>query len=302
MKIEENNEIILGIKEFSTLEKEEILKKLNTSINGLSYEKIVERQEEYGKNIIDVKNNKTLLNRLKEAIINPFNIVLILVAVVTFFTDVVIQEKKDYLTFTIIISTIIISSLISFFQQASSDKAVQKLKKMISNKIYVIRNGNEESIDDEEIVLGDIVKLSSGDMLPGDVRFLETKDLFLDQASLTGESNPVEKFSKLKGEKQFLTDLSNIGFMGTNVVSGSAKAVIIGTGNQTYFGSMAKSLYSVNEKNSFEKGIDSVSKLLIKFIAVMIPIIFIINFFTKGDWWNSLIFAITIAVGLTPEM
>lgn len=302
MKIEENNDIILGIKEFSILEKEEILGKLNTSINGLSYEKIIERQEKYGKNIIDVKNNKTLLNRLKEAIINPFNIVLILVAVVTFFTDVVIQEKKDYLTFTIIISTIIISSLISFFQQASSDKAVQKLKKMISNKIYVIRNGNEESIDDEEIVLGDIVKLSSGDMLPGDVRFLETKDLFLDQASLTGESNPVEKFSKLKGEKESLTDLSNIGFMGTNVVSGSAKAVIIGTGNQTYFGSMAKSLYSVNEKNSFEKGIDSVSKLLIKFIAVMIPIIFIINFFTKGDWWNSLIFAITIAVGLTPEM
>ena len=302
MKIEENNDIILGIKEFSILEKEEILGKLNTSINGLSYEKIIERQEKYGKNIIDVKNNKTLLNRLKEAIINQFNIVLILVAVVTFFTDIVIQEKKDYLTFTIIISTIIISSLISFFQQASSDKAVQKLKKMISNKIYVIRNGNEESIDDEEIVLGDIVKLSSGDMLPGDVRFLETKDLFLDQASLTGESNPVEKFSKLKGEKESLTDLSNIGFMGTNVVSGSAKAVIIGTGNQTYFGSMAKSLYSVNEKNSFEKGIDSVSKLLIKFIAVMIPIIFIINFFTKGDWWNSLIFAITIAVGLTPEM
>ena len=131
MKIEENNDIILGIKEFSILEKEEILGKLNTSINGLSYEKIIERQEKYGKNIIDVKNNKTLLNRLKEAIINPFNIVLILVAVVTFFTDVVIQEKKDYLTFTIIISTIIISSLISFFQQASSDKAVQKLKKMI---------------------------------------------------------------------------------------------------------------------------------------------------------------------------
>ena len=139
-------------------------------------------------------------------------------------------------------------------------------------------------------------------MLPGDVKFLETKDLFIDQASLTGESNPVEKFSELKDDELELTDLPNIGFMGTNVVSGSAIAVVIGTGNQTYFGSMAKSLYSVNDKNSFEKGVDSVSKLLIKFMVVMVPIILVINLFTKGEWWDSLIFAITIAVGLTPEM
>lgn len=176
------------------------------------------------------------------------------------------------------------------------------LKKMISNKIEIIRDEMQESIDVEEIVPGDIVKLSSGDMLPGDVRFLETKDLFIDQASLTGESNPVEKFSILKDKNAELTDLSNIGFMGTNVVSGTATAVVIGTGNQTYFGSMAKSLYSVNDKNSFEKGVDSVSKLLIKFMIIMVPIILVINLVTKDDWWDSLIFATTIAVGLTPEM
>lgn len=157
-----------------------------------------------------------------------------------------------------------------------------------------------EVIDVEEIVPGDIVKLSSGDMIPGDVKFLETKDLFIDQASLTGESNPVEKFHVLKDENEELTDMSNIGFMGTNVVSGRALAVVVGTGNKTYFGSMAKSLYSVNEKNSFEKGVDSVSKLLIKFMVVMVPIILIINLCTKGDWWESLVFAITITVGLTP--
>ena len=303
MKIEDKNkEIELKLKEYAKMNIPNILEELKTTNEGLSCVEIEEKQEEYGKNILDLKNNKTLLSRLKEAFINPFNIVLILVAIVTFFTDVIIATKKDYLTFILIISTVIISAMISFFQQASSDKAAQKLKKMISNKIDVIRDGNQEVIDVEEAVPGDIVKLSSGDMIPGDVRFLEAKDLFIDQASLTGESNPVEKFAILKDNEAELTDLSNIGFMGTNVVSGSATAVIVGTGNQTYFGSMAKSLYSVNEKNSFEKGVDSVSKLLIKFMVVMVPIILAINLFTKGDWWDSLIFAITIAVGLTPEM
>ena len=303
MKVEDKNkEIELKLKEYAKMNIPNILEELKTTNEGLSCVEIEEKQEEYGKNILDLKNNKTLLSRLKEAFINPFNIVLILVAIVTFFTDVIIATKKDYLTFMLIISTVIISAMISFFQQASSDKAAQKLKKMISNKIDVIRDGNQEVIDVEEAVLGDIVKLSSGDMIPGDVRFLEAKDLFIDQASLTGESNPVEKFAILKDNEAELTDLSNIGFMGTNVVSGSATAVIVGTGNQTYFGSMAKSLYSVNEKNSFEKGVDSVSKLLIKFMVVMVPIILAINLFTKGDWWDSLIFAITIAVGLTPEM
>ena len=303
MKIEDKNkEIELKLKEYAKMNSPNILEELKTTNEGLSCVEIEEKQEEYGKNILDLKNNKTLLNRLKEAFINPFNIVLILVAIVTFFTDVIIATKKDYLTFMLIISTVIISAMISFFQQASSDKAAQKLKKMISNKIDVIRDGNQEVIDVEEVVPGDIVKLSSGDMIPGDVRFLEAKDLFIDQASLTGESNPVEKFVILKDNETELTDLSNIGFMGTNVVSGSATAVIVGTGNQTYFGSMAKSLYSVNEKNSFENGVDSVSKLLIKFMVVMVPIILVINLLTKGDWWDSLIFAITIAVGLTPEM
>lgn len=303
MKIEDKNkEIELKLKEYAKMNSPNILEELKTTNEGLSCVEIEEKQEEYGKNILDLKNNKTLLNRLKEAFINPFNIVLILVAIVTFFTDVIIATKKDYLTFMLIISTVIISAMISFFQQASSDKAAQKLKKMISNKIDVIRDGNQEVIDVEEVVPGDIVKLSSGDMIPGDVRFLKAKDLFIDQASLTGESNPVEKFVILKDNEAELTDLSNIGFMGTNVVSGSATAVIVGTGNQTYFGSMAKSLYSVNEKNSFENGVDSVSKLLIKFMVVMVPIILVINLLTKGDWWDSLIFAITIAVGLTPEM
>ena len=165
----------------------------------------------------------------------------------------------------------------------------------------VIRDGKQTTVDIENIVPGDIVKLSSGDMIPGDIRFLETKDLFIDQSSLTGESNPVEKFSSLK-EYETITDISNIGFMGTNIVSGSSTAIVLATGNNTYFGSMAKSLYSVNEKNSFEKGIDDITKILIKFMFVLVPIVLIVNYFSVGDIWASLIFAITIAVGLTPEM
>ena len=289
------------LKRYSILPQEQLFKEFNTSYKGLSIVEIDDKIEEYGKNIIDIKNNNTLLNRLKDAFINPFNIVLILVSIITFITDIVIATKKDYATFILIISTIIISAMISFFQQAKSDKAAKKLQKMISNKVDVIRDEVQTEVDVENVVPGDIVKLSSGDMLPGDVRFLEVKDIFVDQASLTGESNPVEKFSINKGNEE-ITDISNIGFMGTNIVSGTATAIVLTTGNHTYFGNMAKSLYSVNPKNSFEKGVDDVSKLLIKFMVIMVPIILVINLFTKGDVWDSLLFAITIAVGLTPEM
>ncbi len=300
-KLENQNLISDSLKNYSKMPVDKLFKKFETSDEGLSIVNIEDRLDEYGKNSIEIKNENTILNRLKNAFINPFNIVLIFVAIITFITDVVISTKKDYATFTLIVGTIIISSIISLVQETKSNNAAKKLKKMISNKIDVIRDGVPSIVDVENVVPGDIVKLSSGDMIPGDVRFIEVKDLFIDQASLTGESNPVEKFSILK-EYDSITDISNIGFMGTNVVSGSSTAIVLTTGNNTYFGSMAKSLYSVNEKNSFEKGVDDISKLLIKFMIVMLPIILLINLFTKDSIWDSIIFAITIAVGLTPEM
>ena len=289
------------IKENSKLKLEKLLQNYNTSLEGISIVELDDRIEQYGKNIIDIKENNTLIHRLKESIINPFNIVLLIVAAITFVTDVIIATQKDYATFLLIISTILISSIISFKEQTKSNNAARKLKKMITNKMEVIRDGLQDTIDIENIVPGDIVKLSSGDMIPGDVRFIETKDLFIDQAALTGESNPVEKFSELK-EYETITDISNIGFMGTNVVSGSSKAIVLSTGNNTYFGSMAKSLYSVNEKNTFEKGIDDITKILIRFMIILVPIVLVVNFLSIRDIWSSLIFAITIAVGLTPEM
>lgn len=294
-------EIEKNILEDSKLELNKLFEKYKSSLKGISVVEVDERIEEYGKNVIELKNNNTIFHKLKEAFINPFNIVLMIVAAITFITDVIATSNKDYATFVLIISTILISAIISLREQTKSDNAAKKLKKMINNKMEVIRDDIQTTIDMENVVPGDIVKLSSGDMIPGDVRFLETKDLFIDQAALTGESNPVEKFTEFK-DYDNITDISNIGFMGTNIVSGSSTAIVITTGNNTYFGSMAKSMYTVNEKNSFEKGIDDISKLLIKFMIVLVPIILVLNFFTTRDILSSLIFAITIAVGLTPEM
>ena len=294
-------EIEKTILEDSQMELNNLFEKYKTSTKGISVVEVDERIEEYGKNIIEIKNNNTIFHKIKDAIINPFNIVLMIVAAITFITDVIVASQKDYATFILIVSTILISAIISLREQTKSDNAAKKLKKMINNKMEVIRDGMQTTIDMENVVPGDIVKLSSGDMIPGDIRFIETKDLFIDQASLTGESNPVEKFTEYK-DYENITDISNIGFMGTNIVSGSSTALVLATGSNTYFGSMAKSMYTVNEKNSFEKGIDDISKLLIKFMVVLVPIILILNFFTTKDILSSLIFAITIAVGLTPEM
>ena len=178
-RLEEN------LKKYSKMSNKELYKEFNSSEEGVSIVELEEMLEEYGKNTIEINNNNTFIHKIKEAVINPFNIVLILVAIVTFITDIVISEQKDYATFILIISTIIISAIISLVQQTKSDNAAKKLKSMISNKVDVIRDGVQSIEEVENIVPGDMLKLSSGDMIPGDVRFIEVKDLFIDQASLT---------------------------------------------------------------------------------------------------------------------
>ncbi len=289
--------------ELSAMDQKGLFAKYEVDEYGLDPVQASDRLEEYGRNIIDFGKEKSLAVRIKDAIINPFNIVLLVVAAITFVTDVVLAEEPSFATFIMLVAVIIISATISFIQEEKSNSAAKKLQNMITNKLDVIRNDVEIEVEIEELVPGDIVKLASGDMIPGDVRFIETKDLFIDQSQLTGESNPVEKFTT--SEKNVgVTDLANIGFMGSNIVSGSAKAIILTTGGDTYFGSMAKSLNSYEEKSAFEKNLDSVSKLLIRFMLVTVPVIFIANFFTKGmgNWLESLMFGITIAVGIMPEM
>ena len=287
----------------SAMEQKELFEKYEVDEYGLDPVQASDRLDEYGRNIIDFGKEKSLAVRIKDAIINPFNIVLLVVAAITFVTDVVLAEEPSFATFIMLVAVIIISATISFIQEEKSNSAAKKLQNMITNKLDVIRNDVEIEVEIEELVPGDIVKLASGDMIPGDVRFIETKDLFIDQSQLTGESNPVEKFTTSEAGVG-VTDLANIGFMGSNIVSGSAKAIILTTGGDTYFGSMAKSLNSYEEKSAFEKNLDSVSKLLIRFMLVTVPVIFIANFITKGmgNWLESLMFGITIAVGIMPEM
>ncbi|MDR7814963.1 magnesium-translocating P-type ATPase [Lacrimispora sp.] len=291
------------LRAYAFLEKKNLLSSLSASITGLSNKEALERQNEFGANVITAGNKDTTLHRLREAVINPFNVILLVIAAVNYFTDVIASSRPDYLTVSIIIFLVIVSSLIAFVQSQRSSAAAEKLSEMISNKADVWRDGKLTEIPMDEVVPGDIVKLSAGHMLPADVRFLTTKDTFLAQAALTGESAPVEKFADGDNNPgDALTDLKNIGFMGSNVVSGSATAVVLETGNNTYFGSMAQSLSGDRAKTSFERGVESVSGLLVRRMLVMIPVVFLINGIAKGDWAGALLFAISIAVGLTPEM
>ncbi len=292
-----------ALRRYSRMEEQALLTLLETSARGISSTAAEEKLEKVGRNTIVTGKEKGVLSRLLEALVNPFNLVLFLVAVITFVTDVLLAQKADVTTAAIIVALILLSSAVSFFQGEKSNNAAAKLSKMISNKADVWRDGAVTEINLDEVVPGDIVRLSAGDMLPGDVRFLATKDAFLAQSALTGESAPVEKFASARGgEKDALTNLANIGFLGTNLLSGSATALVLTTGNDTYFGSMAQSLSGDRSKNSFERGVESVSRLLMRFMLVMVPVIFVINGLTKGDWGAALLFAVTVAVGLTPEM
>ena len=292
------------LRRIATLPSPEALKEVAADRFGLTTEEAEERLDEFGPNVIRTGKTHGPLYRFMGSLINPFNIVLFLVAAITFVTDVVLSRRPDYLTAGVILALILLSSLISFIQGEKSHSAAQELSSLISNKASILRDGAFCEIDVREVVRGDIVRLSAGDMLPGDILFLTAKDAFVAQAALTGESAPVEKFATApKGTgKLSLTDFSNLRFMGSDMVSGSAIGLVVATGNETYFGSMAKSLSNKRAKNSFEKGVESVSRLLLGFTLVMVPIIFLINGFVKGDWGNSFLFAVTMAVGLTPEM
>ena len=301
--VQKQNECEAVLRKYAFLDEDELLTLLDTSRQGISVAVAEEKLDEFGPNVISVDKENSVWNRLWEALVNPFNLVLLLVAVITLITDVVTAETPDITTAAIILALILISSAIAFFQGEKSNKAAAQLSKMISNKADVWRDGTLIEITMDEVVPGDLVKLSAGDMLPGDLRFLTTKDAFVAQSALTGESAPVEKFAKIRSrEDDPLTDLANLGFMGTNLLSGSATALVLTTGNESYFGSMAKTLSGDKAKNSFERGVDAVSALLIRFMLVMVPVIFITNGITKGDWTSALLFAVTMAVGLTPEM
>ncbi|MCL2002286.1 magnesium-translocating P-type ATPase [Candidatus Saccharibacteria bacterium] len=270
---------------------------------GLSQAQAAKRLEKFGENAITLGKHQTTATRAFEAAVNPFNGVLIIIILVSYFASRFAGESSDWVAIGIIFAMVVISSVVSFVQSQRSHDAAAKLASMITNTATVYRDGEAKEVPMHDLVPGDVVKLAAGDMIPGDVRFLTTKHIFVAQAALTGESVPVEKKAGAQiSDKDSLTDMRNLAFMGTNVVSGFATAVVLETGNDTYFGSMAKTLNNNKGKNAFERGVASVSRLLIQMMVVMVPLVFVINGLLKADWSMSLLFAISVAVGLTPEM
>ncbi|NSN06874.1 magnesium-translocating P-type ATPase [Enterococcus faecalis] len=284
---------------------ENIYETFQTSKKGLTEGQAIMARNIYGDNKISHKKESPFFIEILKAYITPFTLVLIGLGITSFITDIVIAapEDKDYLKTSIIFTMIVISGTMTLIQSVRSNKAAEKLKSLVKVTATVKRNNKYDEISMEDIVCGDIVKLSAGDMIPADIRLIIAKDLFISQSALTGESYPVEKFSKLVSTKyDSETNYDNLVFMGSNVISGTAEGVVISTGNNTLFGDVAKILSSKPVKTSFEYGIKRTSFVFIKFMAVMVPAIFVINGFTKGNWMEAFLFGVSVAVGLTPEM
>ncbi|KAF2394371.1 magnesium-translocating P-type ATPase [Pseudomonas frederiksbergensis] len=301
------------------------LTNLNASTDGLTELEAQGRLARNGHNEVAHDKPPHALIQLLKALNNPFIYVLLTLAGISFFTDYWLPissgEADDAdLTKVIIIMTMVsLSSLLRFWQEYRSAKSAEALKAMVRTTATVLRREHNDGtprlreVPMRDLVAGDIVQLSAGDMIPADIRLIESRDLFISQAVLTGEALPIEKYDTLGNvaqksatsaapDQSNLLDLPNICFMGTNVVSGTAKAVVVATGARTYFGSLAKAIVGSRVQTAFDRGVNSVSWLLIRFMLVMVPIVFLLNGFSKGDWGDAFLFALAVAVGLTPEM
>lgn len=279
-----------------------------TSKGGLTHEEIENRQLIHGRNEVEHEQKKNPVSTFIKAFINPFIGVLTILVVISFVLDVLLANpgEQDWTAIFIILTMVIASTILRFCQEWKANASSEALLKMVTNTCYVRRAGqHDEEINIAELVPGDLVMIAAGDMIPADLRIIEAKDLFVSQSSLTGESDPIEKRPEAKGNKHCkgsVIELENICFMGSNVVSGSATGIVIATGNDTYLGTIARSIAGHRAATAFDKGISKVSFLLIRFMLIMIPFVFLVNGVTKGDWLEAFIFAVSVAVGLTPEM
>jgi Mg2+-importing ATPase len=276
--------------------RENILQEYRTTINGLGPEEVRERLAQYGPNTVVREKTANWAAHLLHAFNNAFILLLLALAAVAALT-------RDFEAAAIISTMVLISAILRFTQEYRSSVAAEKLNEMVQTTATVTRAGVKTEVAVDEIVPGDIVHLSAGDMIPADLRLLSAKDLFVSQSALTGESVPVEKFANGDApETQSLVDHPKLCFMGTNVISGTGTGVAVETGAKTYFGALARQVTGRRVETEFDRGVSRVSRLLIRFTLVMVPIVFMINGFTKGGWPQAFFFALSVAVGLTPEM
>lgn len=279
----------------------------HTSLKGLDQEQVEENRDLYGENTITKGQEDSIFKKIYESIINPFTIILLVIAFISLVTNVWLAKpgQEDPTTSIIIVVLVLISGGIRFVQELRSDKATTNLSKMIVNTATVIRDGLEQELPIDELVVGDLVKLSAGDMIPADVILFESRDFFVQQSGLTGESDAVEKLALNKATSQnvdSLLEAESLAFMGTNVISGSATAMVLAVGDDTMMGAIEQTLNTYDEPTSFEREMNSISWLLIRLMLVMVPIVFFANGLTDGDWLEAGVFALSVGVGLTPEM
>jgi Mg2+-importing ATPase len=275
---------------------ETVLREFSSRLEGLSQAEAALRLKQYGLNEIAREKHQSVLMRLLSNVKNPLVLLLAALGLLSFLTG-------DLRATAVIFVMVLLGVVLRFFQEMRADQAAEKLQAMVSNTATVVRDGQEAEVPLKMLVPGDIIRLAAGDMVPADVRVLSAKDLFLNQAALTGESLPVERRADVpSADIQNPLDLPNLCFLGSNVESGSATAVVIITGDKTYFGSLAASIVGRRQLTSFDKGVNQFTWLMIRFIAVMVPAVFLINGLSKHNWLEAFLFAMAVAVGLTPEM
>lgn len=282
---------------------EEFKNKYKVSEKGITKSKAEENIKKYGLNQVKQAKPKKWYNYFFASLFSPFNSILLGISFILVYTDIILPEHPSPANIIVIAALIIISTLLEFIEVYRSNNAAEKLKELVETTSTVIRNGKKVKIPVKEVTIGDIVILSAGDMIPADIRLIESKDLYVGQSSITGESDAVRKLTNTEIESieniENITDLDTICFMGTNVISGSAKAVVIKTGDSTYFGKVAKTLIQGKPKTNFQKGVESISKLLIRFMIILIPIVFLLNAW-KHSTVISFTFAVAIAITITP--
>ena len=282
---------------------EDFKKKYNVKDSGITNQKAQENIKNFGYNQIKQAKPKKWYNYFLSSLLSPFNSILLGISFILVYTDIILPENPSPANIIVIAVLVLVSTFLEFFEVFRSNNAAEKLKEMVETTSAVIRDGKKIQIPLKEVTFGDTVILSAGDMIPADLRVIEAKDLYVGQSSITGESDAVRKTVNTElaniDEIESITDLDNICFMGTNVISGSAKAVVIKTGDNTYFGKVARTLTQGKPKTNFQKGIESISKLLIKFMLVLIPIIFLLNAW-KHDYILAFTFAVAIAITITP--
>lgn len=298
----ENVDVLKMYGEDSTTQRDEFLKKHNLNEKGLTSKQAEINIKKFGLNETKKAKPKKWYNYLLQSLLTPFNYILIGISIILIYTDIYLAIEPSYANIIVIAILVTASTLLDFFESYRSNKAAEKLREIVETTTTVIRDNKEINIPVKNVTLGDIVLLSAGSIIPADLRIIESKDLYVGQASLTGESDNIKKTVELENNQEELdsiSDFDNICFMGTNVISGSAKGVVIKIGDSTYFGEIANTVTSGKEKTAFQKGIESISKLLIKIMIFMIPIVFLINV-EKHDIILAFTFAVAIAICITP--